>query len=523
MIAVFTGMVYALTRLLRSYSYEDISAGFGSVSAGAVGLAILFVSMQYALMTVREWLGARYAGHAELGYAKPALASTIARPLSTLGVSTITGIGLRARIYGEWGFATKDLALITAYDAIGYYVGIAATCGLVLSVSPVPWPESIPWELPPTWIVGVVGTILVVAYAIWATRRKEPIHIRKVEVPVPDHGQLAGQIVLPVLDLCLTAAIVYVMLPGDARLPYFQLVAVCLVANLAGSLSQVPAGLGVFETVMLQFTPSAADESAVLGALLVRRTITNLLPMAVGAVLLFWFEVNRRPRQTLHTWHNDTIATILSVLTFASGVILLVLGLEPGVKRALAPSAPGPVFLVVIGVWQLVVARGLQHRTVRAWRVAIGLLLLRGIGELAMDARPIALVIIGGQAALFLAFRRTFTEHGVVLRAEIASWWAGIVMALVATVGVAYFAGDVRLSRVSALQLTGAAVTLSIAALLVGYQIAKHRRATTKVKRWTVPEEEQPEDVRAKAEEKKADEKKADEKKADEKKADEKA
>lgn len=476
MIAVFTGMVFALDRILASYSYADVAAGFRRVDLGAVAVAIGLLAAQYGLLVIREWLGLQYAGRRELGLRRAALASMIARPLSALGISTITGIGLRARIYGDWGLGTKDVALITAYDQLAYYVGIAAMCGVGLSVSQVAWPMAFPAWLPPTWVVGAAGTTIVLGYTVWCARRREPIRIRTVEVPVPDRLQLLGQVAFPVVDLALTAAIVHVILPADLALSYRELVGVCLLANLAGSLSQVPAGLGVFETVLLQFAPAATDTSALLGALLVRRTITNLLPMFVGGLLLFWVELRRRPADELHAWHNETIGTVLSVVTFAGGVILLVLGAEPGVKRALVPSAPGPVVLVVLGVAQLVIARGLQKRTIAAWRIAFALVLLRAVAEIVLGVRPAVIAVLVAEAGAFLAFRRAFTERGVALQAEVASWWAAIVMAVVATAGVAYFAEAHTLSRVTALQLVAAVLTLTVAGAVVGYRAAKGRR-----------------------------------------------
>ena len=61
MVGVFTMMVLALDRILRSYSYADIAAGFGNVPLTSVLLAAGFVIAQYALMCVREWLGTLYA------------------------------------------------------------------------------------------------------------------------------------------------------------------------------------------------------------------------------------------------------------------------------------------------------------------------------------------------------------------------------------------------------------------------------------------------------------------------------
>jgi phosphatidylglycerol lysyltransferase len=487
MVVVFGGMVFALDRILRSYSYADVVDGFARVTLVQVAIAIGLVAIQYALLAWREWLAVGYAGRRDLGARRTALASMIARPLSALGVATITGLGLRARIYGAWGFTTRDLGLVTAYNELTYYVGIVAMCGVVFTVSRVPWPPTVTIWLPPTQIVGVLGLVALAAYVAWCIRRGErPIRIRTVEVPVPGRFLLAAQLVLPVIDLGLSAGIVYAMLPASAGLPYLELVAVCLVANLASSASQVPAGLGVFEAVMLQFVAPTADHSVVLGALVVRRLITHLLPIGVGAVLLIGLELRRRP-QHRHDWHDDTIATWLSVLTFASGVVLLVFGVEPQIRGALAPhGAPGPLLMFVVGVVMLIVARGLQHRTRRAWWAAISLLAVRGVVELAMGAHGYVMAILVAQVTILLACRRVFSERGVVLHAEVASWWAAFAMAIIGAIGVAMFA-DGELSQLGALKLVTAVVIASIAGGVVGYRVAQHRRALRAATRAATP------------------------------------
>jgi phosphatidylglycerol lysyltransferase len=480
MVVVFGGMLIALERMLRSYSYADVVAGIDQVSPGAIALAIGLVAVQYTALILREWLAVRYAGRADLGLRRAALASMIARPLSALGVATITGIGLRTRIYGSWGFSARDIGLVVAFNELVFYVGLVTTCGVVFTVSRVPWPGELA-RLPPTWIVGALGLVLAAAFAVWCLRRTTPIRIRTVEIPVPDRTQLVAVLTLQTIDLAIISAIVYTLLPASAGLPYLELVAVCLIANLAGSLSQVPAGLGVFEAVVLQFVPAGADQSAVLAALLVRRLITHLLPIVVGGLLLITFEIRRRPLQLRHDWHDDAVATFLAVMTFASGVVLLVIGAGDEIHDALAPTgAPAPIAMFVLGVVLLVVARGLQQRVRRAWWAALGLLVLRAIIELAIGPRSAIVVLVLAQAGLLVAARRIFTERGVVLQAGIASWWAAFAMAVIGALGVASFADGDTLSRLGAMRLVAVVAIASIAGAVIGYRIATRRQAETR-------------------------------------------
>ena len=56
-----------------------------------------------------------------------------------------------------------------------------------------------------------------------------------------------------------------------------------LLAQLAGLASQVPGGLGVFETVFLLLVGDIIPAEALLGSLLVYRMIYYLLPLVLSA------------------------------------------------------------------------------------------------------------------------------------------------------------------------------------------------------------------------------------------------
>jgi uncharacterized membrane protein YbhN (UPF0104 family) len=75
--------------------------------------------------------------------------------------------------------------------------------------------------------------------------------------------------------------VLYVLLPAHPDVNYFIFFGSYLLAQIAGIISNVPGGLGVFETVLLLLIspPIAADQ--LLGALLVYRVVYYFLPLLV--------------------------------------------------------------------------------------------------------------------------------------------------------------------------------------------------------------------------------------------------
>jgi uncharacterized membrane protein YbhN (UPF0104 family) len=65
-------------------------------------------------------------------------------------------------------------------------------------------------------------------------------------------------------------------------------------AQLAGIISNVPGGLGVFETVILLLLSPPVNSPQLLGALLAYRAIYYYFPLLIGVSLLGFAELHAR-------------------------------------------------------------------------------------------------------------------------------------------------------------------------------------------------------------------------------------
>jgi uncharacterized membrane protein YbhN (UPF0104 family) len=74
-----------------------------------------------------------------------------------------------------------------------------------------------------------------------------------------------------------------VLLPH--RVPFHVFFAVFLLGQIAGLVAQVPAGLGVFEAVMLWGLTPAIGTASVLIGLVAYRLVYFLLPLALAAAI----------------------------------------------------------------------------------------------------------------------------------------------------------------------------------------------------------------------------------------------
>ncbi len=92
----------------------------------------------------------------------------------------------------------------------------------------------------------------------------------------------------------IAAAVLFTLLPINIGLTYPNFLRVYLLAMTAGVVSNVPGGLGVFESVVFLMLASQALSAQVLSFLLAYRGIYYLLSLGVATGLLEIYELNQR-------------------------------------------------------------------------------------------------------------------------------------------------------------------------------------------------------------------------------------
>ncbi len=435
-VVAFIALLTGLRRLLTSFDYDEVVAGFAELPAAEIALMLAALIAQYAMYVLREYFAVAFAGQTQIGVARVTLAALISRSLSSLGIATITGFALRLRLYEAFGLRRDDVGKITVYGESTYYVGLLTTCAVVLSLADLPPMVGTRIALPPTRVIGLVALALLAAYLMWSVRRQQPLRIRSFTVPVMRGKLLVAQLGLPVLDAFVGGAIVWLCLPPAAGLGYLHTTTICVVAGIAGSLSQVPGGLGVFEASVLAFVPPPAH-APTLAALLVRRAVVNLVPIAVGATLLVTFEATRRAARKAPTASSSLVPTAVAAWTFAAGVLSMIAAAVPVPRGPIVETGPfGQALVFAIGVATLIAARGLYRHSPGAWLAALALAGFRA--ALAAGAGPhwpsFTLTLVS--LVLLVASRTSFdgkAPEEEVAGEEAIRWWTAVIIAVIGT------------------------------------------------------------------------------------------
>ena len=221
-------------------------------------------------------------------------------------------------------------------------------------------------------------------------------------------------------------------------------------------MSQVPGGLGVFETVFLLLSPPGATTSQVVGALLLYRGIYYLLPLIIAAVMLGSHELGR-PKAWVakFSWimdHGaDAIAPrVISVIIFAAGALLLFSGATPELPARLEwitdifplPFLEASHFLSSLsGVALLLVARGIQRRLDAAYHLTVALLIVGILFSVFKGFDYEEALILAVMLASLLPAKAFFYRRASLLSQTFsAGWIMSIIAVLVGTVWLGLFA-----------------------------------------------------------------------------------
>lgn len=471
---MFAVMIGGLRRLVGTFDQDAIVAAYERTPWTAMFAACGLLVAQHGFFAARELLAVAFAGRDDLARGRVVLASLVSRSLSTLGLATITGFALRLRLYGSWGLSRDDVTRLTLYNESMYYIGLAASCAAVFLLVDIPPLVALDVVIPAPRLIGAAAGAIVIAYVVASARRERPLRIRKFELPVVTGRELAAQVALPLVDLVVSAALVWMLLPEAAGLGFGETAAACFLGGIVGSISQVPGGLGVFETVVLQFVPPAAHPP-VLAALLIRRVIVTLMPVAVGTAVLVGYEVLRSGPVPHESWPRETVASAMSVTAFAAGVLLMVAASlrVHGPLAGLGAAAHAIVF--AIGFATLIVARGLHLRRERSWWMATALFATRAVIALAAGPDVPALVMSLVLLGLLVASRRAFHSHPGE-RDDDHSWCTAFVIAIAGVTWIALVADPSEASRAVAVRGAGVVTALAMAGtVVVDHARRKHR------------------------------------------------
>lgn len=393
---LFGVALWMLHRELASIHLSDVRQALEQVPASSLLLAVLATLGSYLALTGYDALALRHLGHA-LPYPRVALNSFIATTVGhNLGMATLSAGAVRLRLYTMAGLSATEVAGLAALVGLTFGVGVIFVSGLVLLLDPVEAGRLLRLPEGSGRSVGVLLLVLMAVYVGGGLLRRTPFRVGNWQWRLPRPGLAATQLLLAGVDLGCAAAAVFWLLPAEAAISFPVFLGAYVLAAVAGIVSHVPGGLGVFETVLLLALPDVPRES-LLAAILAYRGIYYLVPLALAALLSAGMLVHGRGARLSHdlarvrTAFGWVAPITVSSAVLVTGALLLFSGSTPAVPEhleRLQDFVPLPLLEVshltgsLAGLGLVILARALYRRIDAAYHLAFWLLALGALASL---------------------------------------------------------------------------------------------------------------------------------------------
>jgi phosphatidylglycerol lysyltransferase len=445
---MFLAALWVLHRELKLVHYPEIVDSLKQIPTTRFLAAVAATGLNYLVLTGYDWLAFRYIRR-PLQYSKIALASFIGYAFSNgVGLSMLAGSSVRYRLYSSWGLSALEITKVVAFCTLTLWLGLFTVAGAVFILNPVSLPAWVHLPLASTRPLGGMLLLLPGIYLLSGMLKKKPLSIWELEIPFPPITLSLQQIALSGLDWLLAGYVLYILVAGSKGLSYPAFLSVYLLGQFSGLVSQVPGGLGVFESVVTIGLSPFLPTSSVLASLLAFRLIYYLLPLLAATLLLGLHELFEkrstleRGMRALSRWIPHLAPRVFSSVVFIAGTILLLSGATPAVGwrmtllRDLLPLSVVETshFLgSLIGVILLLVARGLQLKLDGAYFLTVVLLGAGMVASLLKGFDFEEAIVLGVVLVALIPCRKHFYRKASLLNEPFTPAWIASVGAVLLT------------------------------------------------------------------------------------------
>lgn len=454
MLVSLTLLALALRALAAEFStqgYLAIRHAFHQLDSGRILLAFLLGLSSYACLIGFDAIGLRRNAR-RVKPLRLVVTAFLANAVGhTLGFAALTGGAVRLRGYGGAGLSLADIGQVVLMSTLGFVFGAWVLLALALIFEPAPAALLLPMTETAIRASGIAMAAGFAGLLFLVGRDGRTLRFRQHALWLPDRRTVLAVTLLSVIELALAGGALYVLLAPVPGTDFVGFVGLYLVAVVAGLVSSVPAGLGVFEWSLLKLLPGVTP-AALLAAALAYRITYYAVPLALatlmGVVAAARGPVAARAGLLRTAWLaiRPWLPQMIALAAFAVGAALIIDGTLPKPQHRLA-KAPLPLvetsqlLASLGGVGLLLIGQGLQRRSHAAWALALGVCALLPLPSLLRGGHltvALAMLLVG--IALWAA-RREFYRQGALLdEAWSWRWLRNLGLVLIASIWLLFFA-----------------------------------------------------------------------------------
>ena len=278
----------------QEIEWEQVLGSLKRYPMSAIWAAAGLAAASLLLYSCFDLLGRRYTGH-RLGTAS-VMTTTFVSYVFNLNLGSLVGaLAMRYRLYTRLGLGLSTIARVVSLSMLTNWMGYLLLAGLMFSLQPPTLPAS--WGISPGQLRlgGMLLLALVLAYlAACGFLKQRSFELRGHTIELPSAPMASLQLLMGAANWLLMASIIYVLLLQ--RIDLTSVVAVLLLAAVAGVIFHIPGNLGVLEGVFIALLSNQLPTHELLAGLVAYRLVYFLAPLSVAVAVFIGLEVVARRR-----------------------------------------------------------------------------------------------------------------------------------------------------------------------------------------------------------------------------------
>jgi phosphatidylglycerol lysyltransferase len=295
---LFVAALFVLRREFEQLTLRELVDELARIPLPGILAALGFTALSYLALTICEWLAVRYA-ESSLKYRRVGPISFVCSAVGhNFGNAIFVGGALRARLYTLQGLRPLAISKVVLLYAFSYWIGYLVLAGFVFLLVPPSLSVQSPVGRMSLRIIGAGFLMLAVAYFLIAATPSRgfarKLTLRWTQLRIPALRIAVPQTILMALSLVFSAAALYALMGLKGVLGFPEFMGIFLLSLVTGMASQVPGGLGVFESAVFLLLPDILPATSMLGALLIFRLIFYLVPFTLSLMLMVILEARLR-------------------------------------------------------------------------------------------------------------------------------------------------------------------------------------------------------------------------------------
>lgn len=286
--AVATFCVFAIAHALGDGGIRSVFSALAAIEPRKIGASAICVVLIFFVLWLIERAALNHARAPKIAKRKIGRALVANTVSLGAGFGLLSGGALRARLYAPLGIDAPTAFYIASTVTVASLLGGGFIVALGLILMPGQGLIDEQWR----WI-GFSALAGIGALLVLCGREGRAFEVLGRRIELPHAPRLAFWMTLGAVDWMCSAAALYMLVPEAGRLAFPEFAALFTTSHYIAMMTGAPAGLGVFDALMLNAASHGSDAGAIGAALIVHRTLSFLLPVLLGFLGLLALEAGR--------------------------------------------------------------------------------------------------------------------------------------------------------------------------------------------------------------------------------------